>query len=427
MSRDHNLSPRRAGRKRVLMIAFHFPPEGGSGTQRSLKFARYLPEFGWDVDVLTATTGAYELQDSSLLKEIPSEVMVHRSACVDCRRIGAAGWYPSWLEFPDRYGSWLPFAVARGLGLLRTRSIDVIYSTSPVRTAHLIGLILARRSLLPWVCDFRDPWGGNTHGLKHRANRALERKVMARSSHVIANTTQLEANLIERFPVLRGRLTVLPNGYDDADFAGSSPATSKYPAGFTILHIGETYPGIRDPMPLFEALARLVDRGVVKDGDLVFRFVGTSPSLSTPEFSAWRAARGLDRSIYVEPQVAHIECISELLGTDALLLLQCSPQSNQQVPAKLYEYLRSGRPVLVMTPKGSATGQLALAEGLEWVVDPNDSAQLEEALASIAKIAKLGVRPPSRERGGRFERRYLTGQLARILTSVSEGSSLENC
>lgn len=407
-------------RSRVLMVAFHFPPEGGSGAQRSLKFARYLPEFGWDVDVLTATTGAYELQDASLLKEVPAQVSVHRSLCVDLtRKLSIRGKYPGWLAFPDRYGSWLPFGVWRGLELARKRRPDAIYSTSPIGTAHLIALALAKWSGLPWIADFRDPWQAGAGGPLLRIHRALEARVMARASHIIANTPQLEDSLMERFPSLASRLTVLPNGYDEADFADVPPAATKYPGRVTVLHMGETYAGLRNPMPLLEALARLPGRGA---SGLVFRFVGNSPSLATPEFQAWRAARGLEGSVTIEPQVRHRECVAELMGADVLLLLQCSPATNRQVPAKFYEYLRSGRPILVVTPPGSATARVAVAEGVEWVVDPEDPAALDRVVAELAAMSASGSRAPSRRRGARFERRSLTGELGGILSRAVERS-----
>src|SRR5260370_42381573 len=97
------------------MIAFQFPPAAGSGTQRSLKFARYLPEFGWDVEVLTARAGVHEALDQTLLKEVPESVTVHHApCCIPGKDLGIRGWYPSFLNFPDRFGNWLPFAFRLG-------------------------------------------------------------------------------------------------------------------------------------------------------------------------------------------------------------------------------------------------------------------------------------------------------------------------
>ena len=121
---------------RVLMVAFQFPPAGGSGTQRTLKFARYLPEFGWDVEILTARAAVHEAQDPTLLAEVPQSVPVHHAPCfIPGTELGIRGWYPSFMNFPDRYSNWFPFATRFGRRLLRERRFDVIYATHPTRTA----------------------------------------------------------------------------------------------------------------------------------------------------------------------------------------------------------------------------------------------------------------------------------------------------
>src|SRR5579872_3064203 len=151
--------PGEGPRKRALLVAFHFPPDGGSGMQRTLKFARYLPELGWDVEVLTVSANTYDVLDPSMVEQIPAQVSVHRTFCLNPRKhLSIAGHYPGILDFLDRFAYWFPFGVWEGWGLLRQRHFDVIYSTSPTRTAHLIAGTRGRWTGIPWVCDFRDPW-----------------------------------------------------------------------------------------------------------------------------------------------------------------------------------------------------------------------------------------------------------------------------
>src|SRR5882762_5129938 len=143
-------------RGRVLMVAFHFPPAGGSGTQRSLKFARYLPEFGWDVEVLTARKAVHEVLDPTLVAEVPSCIAVHSTPCfIPGVQFGIRGWYPDFIGFPDRFANWFPFAVRKGCRLLREKHFDVVYATHPTRTALLTGWALACSGDLPLVCDLR--------------------------------------------------------------------------------------------------------------------------------------------------------------------------------------------------------------------------------------------------------------------------------
>ena len=145
--------------KKVLMIAFHFPPQAGSsGILRTLNFAKYLPANGWTPIVLSANPRAYEECRDDLLKSIPKETKVIRAFALDAaRHLGIMRKYPSILALPDRWSTWWFGAVWAGLKEIRKEKPSVIWSTYPITSAHLIGATLAKISGLPWVADFRDP------------------------------------------------------------------------------------------------------------------------------------------------------------------------------------------------------------------------------------------------------------------------------
>ncbi|HSQ81014.1 MAG TPA: glycosyltransferase, partial [Casimicrobiaceae bacterium] len=145
--------------KRVLMIAYHFPPlAGSSGIQRTLRFVQHLPAFGWEPAVLTADPRAYERTSEDLDAEVPDGVQVERAFALDtARQLSIAGRYPGFLARPDRWMTWQYAAVRSGMKLIRRWRPDVIWSTYPIATAHVIGSVLHRRSGLPWIADFRDP------------------------------------------------------------------------------------------------------------------------------------------------------------------------------------------------------------------------------------------------------------------------------
>src|SRR5438132_13514328 len=145
--------------KKVLMIAFHFPPySGGSGIHRTLKFTRYLPEFGWQPIVLTASRQAYGARAKDDY-QIPKGVEVARAFALDTKRhLSLRGKYFQSLALPDQWVTWWPGAVALGCNLIRKHRPDVIWSTYPIATAHLIGLTLYRLIGIPWVAYIRDPW-----------------------------------------------------------------------------------------------------------------------------------------------------------------------------------------------------------------------------------------------------------------------------
>src|SRR5262249_1359541 len=139
---------------------YHYPPESSSsGVLRTLKHTRYLGRFGWRVTVVTLQREAYEVTDPGLEEQIPPEVRVLRTRFINVKKhLAIRGRYPSFFAIPERWIGWWPWAVAEGRQVIRDDPVDVVYSTSPHATAHLIALELSRRSHIRWVADFRDPW-----------------------------------------------------------------------------------------------------------------------------------------------------------------------------------------------------------------------------------------------------------------------------
>ena len=145
--------------KTILMVVFHYPPlQGSSGIHRTLSFSRYLPEYGWQPVVLTTTPGAYPSVSSEGDARIPRGVPVARARAIDsARHLSFRGSHSELLALPDRWVSWWPSGVVKGLGLIRKYRPSLLWSTYPIATAHLIGLTLHRLSGIPWIADFRDP------------------------------------------------------------------------------------------------------------------------------------------------------------------------------------------------------------------------------------------------------------------------------
>lgn len=396
--------------------------------QRTLKFARYLPELGWDVEVLTVRASTYDVLDPSMLEQVPEQVAVHRTFCPNpSKHLSIGGRYPGIFDFLDRFAYWFPFGVWKGRQLLHQRRFDVIYSTSPTRTAHLIAGTLARRFGIPWVCDFRDPWldptteprmrqalAGNT---RVKFLRARERNILRTATRVILNTAPAKSDLARRYAELDpDRFEVLPNGYDEADFTGVSAARRTVPDGcLVLLHSGEIYPVTRDPYPLIDALASLVESGTIGANEVHLRFIGSGMALESESFRTWLAAHSMEQMVSIERRMAHEPCIAEMLAADVLLLLQCTVEANMQVPAKFYEYLRAGKPMLALAPAASATAQLTAECRAGWVLDSQDVNGLRAALLEMIELHRKGALKSDRPRATRFERRQLTGRLAAIL------------
>src|SRR5215467_11009729 len=305
--------------RHALFVAYHYPPESSSsGVLRTLKHTRYLGRFGWRVTVLTLKREAYEVTDPKLESQIPRDVRVVRTSAIDVKRhLAVRGSYPSFLAIPDRWSGWWPWAVAAGRRVLRADPVDVVYSTSPHATAHLIALSLAGRAELRWVADFRDPWyeeppEPGTTRIGQVAARRLERLVAGRADLIVASTTRLRNTLTARYPGKPEKFITIPNGYDEADFSsGVGPATPP-PDELLIVHAGSLSRSFRDPRPLFEGVRRAAQSGLVDPTRIRFRFLGGGPFGESSEMQdAIKEARLSSRVEFV-PRVPYEASLAEL-------------------------------------------------------------------------------------------------------------------
>jgi glycosyltransferase involved in cell wall biosynthesis len=416
--------------RHALFVAFHYPPEASSsGVLRTLKYTRYLPDHGWRVTVLTLRTDAYETTDPVLAAQIPESVRVVRSRYVDVKRhLAFRGLHSALLAIPDRWIGWWPWAVAAGRRILREDPVDLVYSTSPHPTAHLIAGALARMRSLPWVADFRDPWFEDppepgTPALAHWAARRLEGAVVHRANRVIASTARLRDTLAARWAAEPAeKFASISNGYDDADFSGLASAP---PRGreqpMLLLHAGSINPLFRDPRPLLEAIRDAADMGLLDTSRIRLRFLGGGPFGDSPEMQRLVAGTRLASRVEFHPRVLYDAALSELRAADVVVLLQASTDTLDLVPAKLFEYLGAGRPVLALVYPG-ATGEVLQETGGGWAVDPRDRAALREAVMTVYRAWCAGTLDQVRaapERLARFSRRHLAAQLAGQFDSLA--------
>lgn len=378
--------------KHALFVAYHYPPESSSsGVLRTLKHTRYLGRFGWRVTVLTLDRDAYPVTDPKLEEQIPGEVRVVRTRFIDVKRqLAIRGRYPSFFAIPDRWIGWWPWAVAAGRRILREDPVDVVYSTSPHATAHLVALALSRRSGIPWVADFRDPWyeeppePGTTRLVQFSARR-LESLVARRASRIVASTTRLRDTLAARYPRKpKEHFVAIPNGYDEDDFS-SAPEPSRPSSDYLlILHAGNINGTFRDPRPVFEAVRRVAEAGLVEAASIRIRFLGGGVFGKSSEMSQAVERAGLTSRVEFLPRVSYEAALAELGTAGVLLLLQASRDTVDLVPAKLFEYLRAGRPVLAIVPEG-ATAEVLREVGGGWVVNPSDTKGLCDTIVTAYK------------------------------------------
>ncbi len=358
---------------RLRIVAYYFPPAGGAGVQRILKWVKYLPALGVVPIVITVDDGAFSSRDPSLLEEVPEDVTVIRTASLNpfswyariTRRpstdvvagytdeVGtdpglaqrAARWIRANVMVPDARVGWVPFARRAASRAIADHDVDAVLTSGPPHSAHLVAQRLDR----PWIADFRDPWTDIHYAadlprtrLATRLDRRLESQVLRKASAITTVSPHWAALLEER----RGAaVSVIHNGFDPADFDGDAPVRDN---AFTVAHVGSLYAS-RNPIAFWRAVARL--NSEFGEETIRIRVVGrTSPEVR-------ESARAHGVNVEWVPYVLHDAAVREMRSAH-LLLLSTEPHGVEQghITGKLYEYLASGRPVLGL---GSTDGDAA--------------------------------------------------------------------
>ena len=438
--------PPHQARRRVLFVTYYFPPSGGSGVQRSLKFARYLPEFGWLPTVLTVQPehASYPDLDPDLGTEIHPDVDVERTFAWDPYALYArvlskekedvvsvgflgeaemnlrqriARWIRANIFLPDARVGWVPFAARRGDELLRRGGFDAILTTGPPHSAHLVGLLLAARHRLPWVADFRDPWTEIDYyadlpmtAPARAFDRFLENLVLRRAT---AGTVVGEAmrHALSRSGSLP--MHVIPNGFDPADFE----AVEASPSGdeFVLSHIGNLNEA-RNPAILWEALSRLDVNATMPK--LRLEFVGNVE----PAVLASAARHGLKVRLRTMPYVPHADAVRRMKSATMLLLsINRVRGAEGIITGKVFEYVASGRPVIGIGPADGDAARVLRESGAGTLFDFDDVEGIAIELRSRYDDWQSGrpLEGAPADAARRYSRRTQAEELAALLGRIS--------
>lgn len=416
--------------RRVLMIAFHFPPlAGSSGIQRTLRFVQHLPTLGWQPIVLTAQARAYEATSEDLVPEIPAGTIVERAFALDAaRHLSIGGHYPGFLGRPDRWRPWAHAAVRSGLSLIKKYRPDVLWSTYPIATAHLIANRLHQLSGLPLVADFRDPMAQHGYPTDERTRRSfleIERSLAQNAARLVFVTLGAQALYRDRYATVDPeRFVLIENGYDEDSFAAAESGLDEAPlnAGrFTLLHTGIVYPHDRDPSALFAAVGRLRIAGHLSADTLKIRF---RAPVHVELLRRLSARYGIADLIEVLPGISYRQALEEMLRADGVMVLQ-GAECNEQIPVKLYEYFRAGRPILGLADPEGETGRTMRLNGVVHVARLEDTQQVEATLIAYLSASRAGRHrvSPSAQISA-MSRRSQAAALAALLESVCSAAVL---
>jgi Glycosyl transferase 4-like domain len=408
------------------MIAYHFPPlAGSSGIQRTLRFVQHLPRLGWEPIVLTAQSIAYEKTREDLLTEIPVGTVVRRAMALDtARHLQIGGHYLAWMARPDRWMSWRFDAIRQGRKLVNDLSPEVIWSTYPIATAHVIASALHKKTGLPWIADFRDPMaqeGYPRDPVTRRQFQVIESDAARNAQLCVFTTPGAALEYQRRYPEAAKRMVVLENGYDEESFSvASKPRAGSRadanPRRIVLLHSGIVYPSERDPTQLFKALGRLKSAGVITPNDLCLRF-----RAAIHDDLLRRCAAKHDAADFLElcPAVPYRDALAEMVDVDALLVMQAS-NCNAQIPAKIYEYLRAGRPIVALTDPDGDTAGVMRSAGLSDIARLDSENDIAKLLVRLVGDWRRGVEalpdPMAVRHASRFER---SRDFANLLEQVS--------
>ncbi|HVP37385.1 MAG TPA: glycosyltransferase, partial [Terriglobales bacterium] len=403
-------------KKKVLITTYYFPPLGMGGVQRVSKFVKYLPSFGWEPVVLTVKDIDYFSRDDSLLQELPPDVKIYRAGSFDPLRWlylfknqfrrekqksdpkrvalrntrgASSSAFVSFLNlflFPDNKIGWFPFALIKGIKVCRTEKIDLLFSTYPPLTCHLVGFFLKKLTGIKWVTDYRDSYinyqdARRPDSIKNRLLKNLQKSFLKRADGVICVNQTIDQELEEIQPNAN-EIEIITNGYDREDF---EVKVEKSKAIFRIIYFGTFSPDC--PAEAFlKALSNLLHQGKIDQDKIRFVHVGISLGMNIEkEIKEF----GLQEITELKGYLSHKKGVEELLKSD-LALLTVSQSAPIISTGKIYEYLGAKKPVLAIVPQNGEAAKLIQLLGAGRAVSPENIRDIEEALVTYFREFETG-------------------------------------
>jgi len=426
--------------RKVLILAYNFPPCCGGGVQRTAKFAKYLMEFGWNATVLTPDwriNGGST--DATMLADLAdTEVVLTGRPVSDFDTLSKRllhwlhrmprgwRWCPTLRDnvlYPDRFANWKKDVLAVARPLLTSGRYDVLYSTSPPITAHVSAMRLKSEFALPWVADFRDPWTDNRlayrriWGIRKAIDRRLEQRVYFNSDAIIANTEANRSKLIDRCQVPSNKVVTIPNGYDEADF--QQVVAERPQEQFRITYCGSAYADYT-PQAFVDVLQLFLKRR--PDARVCWTIAGNACEWAKKSVGESQVKEKLELLGYIPHQE-----VPKLLMSSHLLLQVYPKNLEYSVPGKIYEYLRSQTQVLAIGDRQSEVERVLRTTGCGQMFSPD---QVTEAADFFVRMydewerGSLYKNCGFNNRVAAYDRRSQTQRLAGLFDQVSGSESL---
>ncbi len=401
--------------KKVLLIALEFAPCRSAGVQRTLRFAEYLKELGWQPIVVTATENIYDRRDDTLIK--PSCV-IKQAKCEDAsKKYAFKGKYFQWLTLPDRYWPWYFDAVKQASMLIEEHKPDVIWSTYPVLTAHLIAKKLHIKYNIPWVADFRDPLQCRYDSSAQQyswVKKWLEKRVVNSASKVVFTSERAASLYKELYPDQPSdKFVTIENGfYSQSNSLGLIEEKAKpldtNSKKFQMLYSGSLYANGRDPTPIFNALSLLKRQKVINSENFILTF---RPGKSNA-FAKMLSQLDITELVEFLPSTSFDLAVKEMQNASATMLIQ-DEIFHRQIPGKIYDYISVKKPILAITPPNSATNDLVSKIGFAYSAWGED-----DIVTKIKQMINSEI--DCSENISAFSRKAKTEQLAELFQRIIE-------
>jgi len=383
--------------KKVLIVTYYWPPAGGPGVQRILKFAKYLPQFGWQPIILTVHQGEYPAIDESLINEVPTDIKVYKTGSLEPgflykKFLGLknkdkipvavlaekdknwkkkiANWIRLNFFIPDAKIGWLPAAVSTGKKIIDREKPAIIFSSSPPPTVHLIAQKLKKYSSLNWIADFRDPWTDIHYyeeykrlWLSERFDSRLEKTVLNVADKIVC-VSQYDIEMDFGKKVSTKKCINIANGFDEADFKDIIEAKQSGKI-FNLLHLGAV--GVeRNPVNLFKAIQRMDSEHIISQHDFQLTFVGKVEEVIHDSIKDY----GISGYVTLVPYVPHRQALEFSSKATIMLLLITQSQKNIRIlPGKTFEYMRTKKPVLSLGPENGEVARILDESNTGRVID----------------------------------------------------------
>ncbi|MER3522628.1 MAG: glycosyl transferase family 1 [Ignavibacteria bacterium] len=420
------------GQRRVLVIAYYFPPMGLSGVQRTLKFVKYLPHFGWKPTVLTVEPRGYFAHDESLLDELRGrDVEIIRTDAIGPGKVFARNtnvglpYEPlrkllsrvsDTFFIPDNKIGWKHKALRTALAVHRSAPFDLIFATAPPFTDFLVGAALRRRTGKPLVLDYRDPWVEYPHRfyptpLHKRRHVQLERRVLKVSSHILTTNRRVKELLIRRYDFLGYHdVQILPQGFDPEDFQAVSAEGVVPRSG----KMRVTYAGVfwedRVPTYFLHALHALFQERPEWRQRIEALFIGKFRA----ENMKLVQKLGLSDAVTIVDYLPHRLCVNNLVTSDVLWMIVGDDVGS---PGKVYEYIGARKPILGCVPEGFLKQTILEAGGI--VTQPRDVVGIKRALEEFYRRYEAGtLQGPHPEVVAKYDRIKLTAELVKVFEAL---------